>query len=227
MTKEEKVVDRAEEEEKKMDENLLQKIRKNPILLNLIILLILGAAIFGAFYWQDQQSKIYIEKAEISAPIIVLGPKVADQIDKIYVQEGDYVSRGQNLAKVGNEIIEAKTAGIITWVKNAPGQIGNSQEGVVKMFDPKSLRLVGRIQEDKGLSEIRADQKVTFTVDAFNDKEYKGTVESVAPISRQSSVAFSISDKREEKEFEVNVVFDAEAYKEIKNSMSAKMWVYK
>jgi hypothetical protein len=43
----------------------------------------------------------------------------------------------------------------------------------------------------------------------------------------QSDIVFSISDKREEKEFEVKATFDADAYPELKNGMSAKMWVYK
>jgi hypothetical protein len=38
---------------------------------------------------------------------------------------------------------------------------------------------------------------------------------------------FSISDKREEREFEVRAIYDTNAYPELKNGMSAKMWIYK
>jgi multidrug resistance efflux pump len=177
--------------------------------------------------WLDIQSKIYIEKSEIWAPIISLAPKNIGEIDDIYVKEGDTVMDGQNLIKVGGQIITAKTSGIITWVGNTPGQLANSQTVVIKMIDPQRLRVVGHIQEDKGLSDIRIGQKVIFTVDAFGSKQYYGTIETIGTSARQSSVVFSISDKREEQEFDITASFDVNAYPELKNGMSAKMWVIK
>jgi len=38
---------------------------------------------------------------------------------------------------------------------------------------------------------------------------------------------FSISDKRESREFEVKALFDSQAYPELKNGMSARMWIEK
>ena len=45
-------------------------------------------------------------------------------------------------------------------------------------------------------------------------------------MSQQSGVVFTISDKRETKQFLIKVRFDAAAYPELKNGMSARMWVY-
>ncbi len=50
-------------------------------------------------------------------------------------------------------------------------------------------------------------------------------VEAVAPSSRTGDIVFSISDKRQEQEFEVRVSYDVAAYPELKNGMSAKMWI--
>lgn len=215
----------------KPKKNIILFLRQRPRLVYALIVVALVISVCVFLYWQDMQSKIYIEKAEISAPIISLGPKVPGTIDAVYVQEGDEVSRGQRLVKVGDQIVTANTSGIVVWVENTPGQMVSSLDAnlgaVVKIIDPQSLRVVGHIQEDKGLGDIRVGQRVVFTVDAFGSKQYEGTVESIGATARQSSVVFSISDTREEKEFDVTASFDVLSYPELKNGMSAKMWVYK
>ena len=205
----------------------LQIVRQKPIFLVGVILILLAVLVGGYFYWMDLQSKVYIEKSELWAPIITLAPKNMGEIEMVYVKEGDVVVPGQQLVRAGGQIISAKTNGIITWVGNTPGQLANSQTPVVKMYDPQSLRVVGHIQEDKGLKDIHVGQKVIFTVDAFGDRSYYGVVETIATSARQSSIVFTISDKREEKEFDVTASFDVNAYPELKNGMSAKMWVIK
>jgi len=62
-------------------------------------------------------------------------------------------------------------------------------------------------------------------VDAFDSKQFTGTVEEISQTSDQSSVVFSISDKRDEKNFSIKVKYDN--YPELLNGMSAKAWIYK
>src|SRR6185369_571507 len=96
---------------------------------------------------------------------------------------------------------------------------------VVTMIEPKELRVVARVSEDKGLKDIYEGQKVLFTVDAFGARQYEGTVENVSDTSHEGDVVFDMSDKREEKEFEVKVRFDGNAYPELQHGMSAKVWI--
>jgi multidrug resistance efflux pump len=217
----------AHQQHKSPIAGFLQQVRKHPLFFDALFIIAVLIALGGIWYWQDMEGKIYIEKAQITAPVISLGPTMAGQIDKFYVSEGDQVSPGQHLAVVGSETISAKTSGIITWIKDTPGQLSGPQDTVVKMIDPRQMRVVGRIQEDKGLKDIRAGQKVVFTVDAFGDKRYEGVVDSVGVSARENDIVFSISDKREAREFDVSVIFDTQAYPELKNGMSARMWVYK
>jgi multidrug resistance efflux pump len=202
-------------------------IRNRPFIMGLVIVLLIVGLGGGYYYWQEQETRIYVEKAEIYGPIISLAPRTAGEVDTLYVKEGDRVSEGQNLAKVGGQLITAKTNGIILWVANTPGQMASNQTVVIKMIDPQALRVVGHLQENKGLSSIRIGQRVVYTVDAFDAKEYEGKVEMVSSTARQSSVVFSISDKREEREFDVTATFDVQGSPELKNGMSAKMWIYK
>jgi multidrug resistance efflux pump len=95
------------------------------------------------------------------------------------------------------------------------------------MIDTRQLRITGQVQEDKGLKDILPGQYVEFTVDAYPDVRYQGMVEKVAPAARVGDIVFSISDKRQEQDFDVTVSYDVNAYPELKDGMSAKMWIYK
>jgi multidrug resistance efflux pump len=206
---------------------LISRIKKHPLIAEFALLIVVLVVAGAYLYLQDMQGKVYVEKAEINAPIISIGSPVSGLIEKMYVEEGDSVSEGQRLALVGNTTIYAEARGIIIWVKDNPGQITGPSDTIVKMVEPGDFRVVGRVQEDKGLADIRPGQKVIFTVDAFGEKKYEGYVDSVAMTARTSDIVFSISDKREPREFEVRVLYDATAYPELKNGMSAKMWIVK
>ncbi len=196
------------------------------VAISIIVTLFFAILVGGIVYYQVNQGRIYIENAEISAPVILLKPQNFGVLDHVFVRAGDSVSINDVVAKVDGESIKAGTEGIISFANNVPGQYVSPQDTIVKMFNPAELRIIGRVEEDKGLVEIKPGQRVVFTVDAFDSKEYAGIVESVSPIARQSDIVFSISDKREEKQFDVNVKFIA-GYPELKNGMSAKMWIYK
>ena len=209
---------------------ILKKIRASRMLTGGLILLVILAAAGGILFWNDLQSKVYVENSQITAPVISINPVNPGIITELDVSVGDQVRKDQVLAKVGDESLLAKTSGVVTWVENTPGQLVNpamDPKPVISMIDPRELRVTGRVQEDKGLKDIAPGQRVEFTVDAFPSVQYQGTVEKVAPSSRVGDIVFSISDKRQEQEFDVTVTYDVNAYPELKNGMSAKMWIYK
>jgi multidrug resistance efflux pump len=101
------------------------------------------------------------------------------------------------------------------------------QATVATMVDPTQLRVVGSLDENKGLSSVQVGDAATFTVDAFGGKKYQGVVDEVSPTSNQSDVVFNISDARPTNEFSVYVRFDPTLYPELKNGMSARISIYK
>ena len=205
----------------------LQAWFKSPLVLVGVGAIVIVGGFFGFRYWQDVSSKVFIETSEIYAPVTSLGPDSSGILREVYVKEGDHVTAGQPLFNVSGRITTSMTPGIITSVQNTPGQMETPQSVVVKLYDPAGLRVIGHLQEDQGLSDVRIGQKVLFTLDAYTGKQYQGAVDTISPISDTASVVFSISDARQEKQFDVNVAFDINAYPEIKNGMSAKMWVVK
>ncbi|HSB46650.1 MAG TPA: HlyD family efflux transporter periplasmic adaptor subunit [Candidatus Bilamarchaeum sp.] len=206
---------------------ILRGIREHPLFIEVTLAVVVACLVGGYLYIQDMQSKIYIEKARIEAPVIEISPSLPGVMDKLYVEEGQTVAKGQKLAKVGDEVLTAGTRGTVVWVKDTPGAYISPHETVVKIINPQQLRLVGRLQEDKGLRDVQPGQRIVFTVDAFGPKQYNASVERVAEAAEDSDIVFSISDKRESREFEVFGLFDYAEHPELKSGMSARMWIYK
>lgn len=205
---------------------IIRFINHHYFLLTVIVILVLLLVGLIA-YFEVTSSRVYIDKAQIYAPIITLSPTTPGILDRVFVKEGDSVGENIVVAEVAGNSIKTQTSGLITSVQNTPGQLVTPSTPVVQMVDPSEYRLVGHIQEDQGLSSIKVGQQVVFTVDAFGSKQYSGVVDSISPTSRQSDIVFSISDKRAENDFDIYVKFDVAKYPELKNGMSARMWVYK
>ncbi len=188
----------------------------------IVIFLLLGIFIF----WRATVGQIKIENSLIDAPIIALSPATPNTLEEIYVKAGDVVQANTPVAKVGSETLTSKVAGIIVSVNHQEGQIFTPGQAVVSMINIAEERVVGKIDEDKGLSKVKIGQKATFTVDAFGNKKYVGVVDEVSPISDTSGIVFNISDKRAVKQFDIKVLFDTKKYPELKEGMSAKITIF-
>jgi multidrug resistance efflux pump len=213
--------------ENQKSDNILTKLKITPkqIKEGSIILLVIGLAI-GAYYWYTISQRVYSDQAEIYAPLIILSPDQPSVLDNILVKNGDKVTMNQAVAKLEQgDYVRAKTDGIVVDINDQVGKLFSPGEPVVTMIDPTALRLIVHVAENKGLNDINVGQRVVFNVDAFDSKEFTGTVEEIAQTSDQSSVVFSISDKRDEKNFSIKVKYDN--YPELINGMSAKAWIYK
>jgi len=209
-----------------MENSTKTSIFKKPWLQSLAGIILVLVALVGLLYWKSTSAYVAIDMSQISAPIIVIGPEAEGILSEVYVKPGDTVTANESVARVGGETLSAKTAGIIISVQNTPGQVFMPGSPVVSMIDPSQLRVVGKIDENKGLDRIKVGDPVTFTVDTFGGTEFTGIVDEISPTSDQSSVVFSISDKREIKQFEIKIRYDVSQHPEFKNGMSAKLRIY-
>lgn len=211
----------------KKEEKMIKHFLKNSGLYFILSILIIIIIIGGSFYWKILQSRIYIENATISAPHINITPSKPGILKKVFVQEGDFVKANQQVALVGNEILRTKIDGLVIQVKNTPGEIINPGIPVIVMINPQELRVIGKIEENKGLKDIKIGQRVIFKVDAYGNQKFEGVVESIIPTSYENDIVFNISNKRQEKVFEVKVQYDDTITPQFLDGMSAKMWIYK
>ena len=215
---EEKIVRTLEKTEKKLiHSRMFQSIA-------LIVVALLVSA--GTLYFIDVQNHVSIDKSLIAASEIDLSPSTAGILQQVYVKNGDQIPANTVVAKVGDELVKTKVSGIIISTEDNIGKTFNPGQTVVAMIDPTTLRVVGTIDENKGLSEIAVGQPVTFTVDAFGSRKYQGVVDEVSSTAHQTGVVFNISDERATQQFDIKVRFNIQDYSELKNGMSAKMTIF-
>ena len=188
--------------------------------------LAIGAAAAGFIYLYTNSQYVYVDTSSIQAPEIDLSPSSPGILEAVYVNEGDTIDANQTVARVGNELIKSKVAGIITSVPQLIGAQMNPGQTVVAMIDPTQLRVVGEVDENKGLDRIKVGDAVTFTVDAFGSEQFSGVVDSIAPSANQAGVVFNISNQRQVQQFDVKARFDTTADPQLRNGMSARMWIY-
>ena len=82
----------------------------------------------------------------------------------------NWCSRKANLSKVamflaivGSETLRADTDGLIISASDLTGSTVGPQTQLIQMIRPVNLRVVGTLDEDKGLQKIRVGQVVSFT----------------------------------------------------------------
>ena len=214
---EEARIAKEEKEIKKM------KLSIRGLMTLVFIIVAIGGAILAYIVYENRS--VYIEKSDIEAPAISLSSTAPGTLNEMLVQAGDTVSANQVVARVGDQLIKTKIAGVVTKADSAVGQSYAAGQIVVAMIDPTQLHVVGHLDENKGLDRVRVGQYVTFTADAFGSKQYTGIVDEISPEARSGDIVFTISDARQEQVFDVKVRFDTTLYPELKNGMSARIWV--
>lgn len=217
LAKDEAMIAEEEKEIKKL------KFEVRELVAVILIILAIGGAILS--YLTISSRSVYIEKSDIEAPEVALSSSASGILNDMFVKAGDVVVADQIVARVGDNLVKTKTAGIITKADNVIGKSFSAGQTVVTMIDPTQLRVVGHLEENKGLDQIRVGQYVKFSVDAFGSKEYSGVVDQISPEARSGDIVFTISDARQEQVFDIKVRFDTKLYPELKDGMSARIWV--
>jgi len=187
-----------------------------------ILIILTGLYIF----FQKRTGRIFVDHSQIQAPIIVVSTSTSGKVQEINVKEGQTVQVGDALAVVGSETLRADTDGIIISASDLTGSTINQATQLIQMIRPVNLRVVGTIDENKGLSDIRIGQIVSFTIDALRGKTFWGYIDEIAPSANTQVFSFSTSTERPTQQFTVYAKFDSTSYPEIKNGMSARMVVY-
>ncbi len=199
------------------------KFSSRSIIVIILIVAAIGGAITAYLIYADRT--VYIDSSDIEAPEIDLAATAPGMLNDMFVKAGDTVAANEAVARVGDELVTSKIAGLVTKADAVVGESYAAGQTVVAMIDPGQLRVVGHLDENKGLDRIRVGQYATFTVDAFGSKQYTGIVDEVSPEARSGDVVFTISDKRQEQVFDVKIRFDTAKYPELKDGMSARIWV--
>jgi multidrug resistance efflux pump len=198
---------------------------KTPWIQSVIIIIIIFGTLAGFLYWQVVKDNVFIENSYLDAPIANIAPTASGMLNAVYVKEGDRILPNTPIALVGSETLYSKEGGIITSAPEVLGSYYSVGQTVISIVDDSQMKVIGSIEETKGLKKIVSGDSATFTVDAYPGKKYEGIVDQISSVSESNSVIFSISDKRAVRKFDVSVRFDHNKYPELKSGMSAKITI--
>jgi multidrug resistance efflux pump len=191
-----------------------------------VAVLILAAAGVGYVVWQNSK-RVKIDEATLTAPTIPLHASAGGPLQRVYASVGDDVRAHRPVAWVGNEAISSEVPGTVISIRDDIGSFLPPGSTVATLIDRNELRAVGRIAEDEGLADIRIGQRATVEVDAFGGQKFSGYVEEISELPAREDVKFNISNKREERDYEVKVRFDGDPNPAFRQGMSARIWVRK
>ena len=201
-------------------------LNRHALGLALGILVIVGGGAAVLAYTAVSNKTVSIDQSRIEAPVVDLAPTAGGTLRALNVTAGELIPPNTVVAQVGVELIKSTEGGLVLSTQGGVGDAVAPGQPVVEMIDPAALRVVGQLDENKGLSKIKLGDPVTFTVDAFGSASFVGTVDEISPTSNQSGVVFNISSQRAVQQFDVKARFDTARYPQFKNGMSARMAVY-
>lgn len=199
------------------------KVRKTAIAIAVLFVIFIAGTYI---YTQHYAGRVFIDKSQIQAPTIIVSPSLPGKVQEISVKEGQAVLSGDTLAVVGSETLRAQTDGLVTSAPDLTGSTVNQATQLIQMIRPVNMRVVGTLDEDKGLNAIKVGQVVSFTVDALPRKTFWGYVDEISPSANTPVFSFSSSTERPTQQFTVYAKFDTSRYPDIKSGMSAKMVVF-
>ncbi len=189
------------------------------------VVVVLGIGLF--VYISEVSKRVKIDDVVISAPQTALPAHEGGTLKEDYASIGDSVRAHHPIARVGNELITSDVTGSVISIRQDLGASIAPGTTVATLIDRGDLRAIGRIKEDKGLSDLRIGQRAEVSVDAFGGRELPGVVEEISEEPHQQSLSFSVSEKQQAQEYDVKVRFDGAPDPGLRQGMSASMKVYK
>lgn len=198
---------------------------KSNVRLFIIVVILISLAV-GFFVYQIFKDRVFIDNSIIDTPIVNISTQKQGLLTDLFAIEGKNIHKGDVVGLVGGETVVSNTDGLVIFTNKQIGSTVNALTTLIQIIVPSEMRIAGTIDENKGLNLISIGQVVSFTVDALPGKTFWGFVDEISPSAKQTQLAFSISSERPTQQFVVYAKFNAMAYPDIKNGMSAKMTIY-
>jgi len=110
------------EKENKPAENNQPNNRFRQSMVVLLVVFVVVGSFVGLVYLDAISKRVYVEKSEIDASAINLSSRAGGVLGELYVKEGDQISENAIVARVGNELIKSKDAGLVISRQDAVGK---------------------------------------------------------------------------------------------------------
>ena len=209
----------------------------NKLLKWTLVILAILAVVFIAIRMKGGNSKVekvateraakrtIIESVSTSGKIypeteVKVSPDFSGQVTELKVAEGDHVKKGQVLANINNRSsIEAPIEGVVLSLKVKKGEsvTGNNFSVGTEMMMIADMSLL-EVRVDVGendIVKINVGDSADVTVDAYNNRKFKGAVTKIANSTKSSGTSFNTSN--DVTNYEVRIRLDKDSYKDLED----------
>lgn len=151
------------------DKEIKNNKKRNNILIFLAVFFILAGAGYGAYYYLYAQFYETTDNAYVKQNIVYVTPQVSGIVDKVYVNETQYVKRGQLLAKLDDRDLKLS-------FEQAKTNLANSVRDISKLYKQKDVALsslkLAKITLQKAKVDLRREKHLKKS-HAISDEVYQ------------------------------------------------------
>ena len=173
--------------------------------------------------------KLDLEIASAKAGVNIANAKKQEAedsgVDSMIDQATGAVTQAENQLKLlelqkGNSTIKGPSNGVVQDIHISKGEIANLNETLITIMDDQTKEVTVYIDE-KDLSSIKNEDKVTIRSDALEDKTFEGVIRNISNQAEFTPQNIQTKEGRAKRVFAVSI--DVSDIKELKPGMSVSV----
>jgi len=173
--------DKGEYEEDFTPKTANRRISKRMLVIAAIVIVLAGLGIAGYFIYEGN-FYYQTDNAKVDTMIYQLTASASGKLEKVYVNENEWVKAGQVLARVENgSLIKSPIDGAVIDVKMDEGDYVTATDVVLVVAKTSDIYITANVEETNIL-KIHPGQTVTVSLDAYG-QSYKGYVQEVDTVT--------------------------------------------
>ncbi len=158
-----------------------RRISKRMLVIAAIVIVLAGLGIAGYFIYEGN-FYYQTDNAKVDTMIYQLTASASGKLEKVYVNENEWVKAGQVLARVENgSLIKSPIDGAVIDVKMDEGDYVTATDVVLVVAKTSDIYITANVEETNIL-KIHPGQTVTVSLDAYG-QSYKGYVQEVDTVT--------------------------------------------
>lgn len=156
---------------------------------------------------------------------VKITPEFSGQVTELKISEGEYVKKGQLLARIGNRSsITAPMDGIISSLKvkkgeSVAGNTFNIGTEIMTVADMSVLELRVDVSEND-IVKVQVGDSADIEVDAYSNRNFRGIVSQISNSTRSSVPGMPSNDATE---YQVRIRIDSASYKDLIDTSDNKV----
>jgi len=152
----------------------------------LLALLVVGGIVVGVYLFRQGGNYLTTDNARVTTDLVHIAPTSMGIWEGYDINTGSHISTSNALGVVRSEgveeVLRAPIDGLVVHSLAIDGQMIFPGEPVAVIADTNNIRIEAFIEETD-INRLRLGQNVTVTIDALDNREFRGHISSIGQIT--------------------------------------------